>query len=198
MSSRLRLEATLLAACLCATVGGAARGDVLTLSLDPAKTRLTMHLSATLHGVKGTLGPGSGTIEFDPVTGTAGGEVVVDLTRAETGVARRDEKMHEKILKTDRHPSAVFRPDRVDVPEPIQQGANDLQVHGNLEFHGSTHRVSLVTRAVLDGDRVTATARLEIPYVEWGVDDPSFFVLRVAKVVTVEIHATGRLAGALP
>jgi polyisoprenoid-binding protein YceI len=123
--------------------------------------------------------------------------VVIDLRRATTGVERRDKKMHEKILETARFPNAVFHVERVNVPRTLRQGTNDLQLHGTLDFHGGRHPVSLSAQATLEGNQVRASGWLEIPYVDWGIPDPSFFVLRVAKVVTVEITAVGRLEGRL-
>ena len=157
-----------------------------------------MVLGATLHTVHGTVGVATGRIAFDPASGRAEGEVTVDLTAAETGNGRRDRKMHEKILETASFPRAVYRLERIDVPEALHQGENEIQLHGILDFHGSARPLALPAQVDLSGDMVTATAELELPYVQWGLDDPSFFLLRVAKAVTVEIRAGGRLSGALP
>ena len=46
----------------------------------------------------------------------------------------------------------------------------------------------------IDGDRVTAVGRVTIPYLEWGMADPSAFVLRVEKEVHVEVKAAGTLS----
>ena len=40
---------------------------------------------------------------------------------------------------------------------------------------------------------MSGNATLSIPYVEWGFDDPSFFVLRVDKIVAVNIKVSGTL-----
>ena len=44
------------------------------------------------------------------------------------------------------------------------------------------------------GDELSAETAFEIPYVEWGMKDPSFLFLRVAKVVEVKVSATGSLS----
>ena len=49
-----------------------------------------------------------------------------------------------------------------------------------------------------DGETVRATGKLVVPYVAWGMHDPSVFVLRVAKVVEVSFTAVGALAAAAP
>ena len=175
-----------------------AAGDVLVLHLDPEASSLDFTLDATLHKVDGHLGPASGDIRFDPASEQASGEVVIDLTASDTGIARRDRKMQEQVLKTDRFPHAVFRVSRIDFLGPLQQGGNDLQLHGQLDLAGTAHDVSVLAHADLDGDHVTASAWLDVPYVDWGLHDPSFFVLRVAKVVRVTMTIEGRLEGEMP
>lgn len=176
----------------------AAGQEMLVLDLDPEQSTVQFQLGATLHTVHGDLGPASGRIAFDAQTGLASGEVVIDLTGAETGAPRRDQKMHDKILETDRFPQAVYRVERIDLPGALVQGSNDLQLHGTLTLHGVTHRVALPAIADLQGDRVSATAWLDVPYVDWGLEDPSFFLLRVTKSVRVEITAVGRIEGEIP
>ena len=38
----------------------------------------------------------------------------------------------------------------------------------------------------LDGERVTATCRFSVPYVEWGLKDPSVLFLTVGKEVEID------------
>lgn len=193
---RTRIPLVWLAVALIALPASA--GEMLVLHLDPEETSLDFILEATMHTVHGHLGSASGRIAFDPASTLASGELVIDLGGAETGVGRRDKKMHAKILETDRYPTAVFRVNRIDLPRSLQQGRNELQLHGELELRGTRHPVLLPAVAQLDGDRITATAWLDIPYIDWGLEDPSFFVLRVAKTVRVEIETAGRLEGTLP
>jgi hypothetical protein len=44
-----------------------------------------------------------------------------------------------------------------------------------------------------ENDHVTARGSLTIPYVEWGLDDPSFLLLRVSKTVDVTLEVAGTL-----
>jgi hypothetical protein len=43
----------------------------------------------------------------------------------------------------------------------------------------------------LDGDRWTASARFSIPYVKWGMKNPSNIFLHVRDTVDVEFKAGG-------
>ncbi len=56
-----------------------------------------------------------------------------------------------------------------------------------------TH-ATLQVRARRVDQRVEATFTLEIPFVKWGLKDPSLFVLRTDKVVQLEGTIEGTLA----
>ena len=187
MARALAVAAALL---LPAALGAEPRSFVI----DPARTTLVAHFGATLQRVEARLGSAEGSLHFDDHGGTASGDIVLDLTGAETGVGRRDRKMHEKILETPRYPRAVLHLDRLDLPVPLHPGANRLQLHGALDFHGQTRPLAIPLVAEVAGDAVTATGKLVVPYVEWGLRDPSYVLLRVAKSVTVDIQAAGRLS----
>ncbi len=177
---------------------GASAGQMLVLRVDPGASSLDFVLGATLHTVHGRLGSPSGRIAFDPASGDATGEVDLDLTKSDTGIDRRDRKMHDQVLATDRYPMAVYHVEQVDLPAGLHQGENDVQLHGTLELKGESHPVDVPATATLDGRRVRAVATIEIPYVDWGLHDPSFFVLRVAKQVEVEMTIVGDVEGDLP
>lgn len=169
------------------------------LEIDANATWIDLRFGATLQTVRGKLGPVAGTLRFDDQTGNpVRGEVVIDLLEAETGVGRRDRKMHSKILQTDRYPRAVFRVERLDLPEPLREGRGSLQLHGVLDFHGAQHPLSLPAQVLVRGDLLTGTGSVMIPYISWGLADPSYLLLRVAKEVRAEVHVGGRLRAAPP
>jgi polyisoprenoid-binding protein YceI len=170
-----------------------APGEEITVHLDPEASRITFTLGATLHTVEGSFQLTEGEIRFDPATGEASGRVVVDAASGDTGNDKRDRDMHAKVLESDTHPRFILTPERVE-GSFSPEGASQIVLHGSLEIHGGTHPVALSAEVRTANGRVEADGRLEVPYVEWGMEDPSKFILRVEKSVAVEVHAVGRLA----
>lgn len=198
---RLRFPIVLVAACLAAMTALAtpapAAGERLVLVLDPQATRINFGFGATFHDVEGHLRIVEGRIELDTESPPASGQVVLDMTSATTGNGRRDRKMHEKILESDKYPRAVLHVERVS-GSFRREGTSEVLLHGTLDFHGAQHMIDLPASARTEGGRVTATGKITIPYIDWGLRDPSFFLLRVAKEVEVEVEAVGHLSPAPP
>ena len=167
------------------------------LSLTPRETKISFTLDATVHTVHGTIPLASGSIRLDPGTGQASGEVVIDLKGAQTGNAGRDRDMHEKVLETAKFPTAVFRPRQIR-GALAPAGTSEVTLTGTLLFHGAEHNVEIPAKVTRQGSRVTADGHLTIPYVAWGLRDPSKFVLRVGKTVEVALHVAGDLRSSTP
>lgn len=186
----LKRRAVLILVAVLAAVSAQAQQRVLVL--DPQASKVSFALKATGHMVEGAFALQSGRIAFDPATGAASGEIVIDLKGAKTGDKRRDRIMHEEVLETGKYPTAVFRAEKVRGAVP-DSGAGQVTLDGTLSFHGADHKVSLPAKVDVQNGRVQADTELEIPYVEWGLHDPSIVMLRVAKVVTVKVRAVGTL-----
>ncbi len=177
---------------LTAALGGVALAEQ-SLRLDPETTRVTFSLGATLHSVEGTVRVVGGEIRFQETGGPAEGEIVVDATSAETGNDGRDKDMHKKVLESTRFGSFVLRvTETVGTLSP--SGTSTLELHGELDIHGDSHPVVLEAVTERDGESLTGTATFQVPYVEWGMKDPSKLFLRVAKFVEVKIALSGRLS----
>jgi polyisoprenoid-binding protein YceI len=166
-----------------------------TLRLDPAAARVAFHLDATMHSAEGMMKVKRGEIRFDLATGAAGGEVVIDATSAATENKGRDEKLHREVLESATYPEIVFRPHAVKA-DMDERGAGTVTLTGTVAIHGGEHEVSVTAAVARDGDVIRATGKLVVPYVAWGMHDPSVFVLRVAKQVEVSFSAVGTLAAA--
>lgn len=168
-----------------------------TLRLDPAGTRVSFHLDATMHSAEGTIALERGEIRFDLATGAAAGEVLLDATSADTDHKGRDEKLHHEVLESAKYPEIVFRPTAVKT-EVDERGVGTVTLAGTVTIHGASHEVSVSAALARDGEKVRATGKLVVPYVAWGMHDPSVFVMRVAKAVEVSFDVTGALVVAAP
>lgn len=171
-------------------VSSEAAASEIVLSLDPAQSRVHWTVDSALHTVHGTFALKSGTIHFDPVTGKAGGEVIIYAPSGESGNGSRDKRMHREILETAKYPDVTFRAAHVE-GTVSQSGASDVKLSGTFSIHGADHPLTAQVHADLTGDHWSGTSRFAVPYVQWGIKDPSNFLLKVQPVVNVELEMVG-------
>lgn len=157
--------------------------------LDPAKTEIQFTLHDVLHTVRGTFQLKRGSIHFDPNSGKASGEIVIDVASGESGNQARDKRMHKEILESGRYPEATFTPDHVE-GDLATQGRSQIDVHGVFHIHGADHELTLHFQVEHAGEQYTASTHFTIPYVQWGMKNPSNFLLKVDKTVDLDIKAT--------
>jgi polyisoprenoid-binding protein YceI len=170
----------------------ALQAQEMSYELDPAKTKIEFSVPATMHTVHGSFQLKSGSIHFDAATGKADGLVVVDVKSGQTGNDGRDRKMHREVLQSERYPQATFRPTRLNLGADLKQNPT-VQVSGILNIHGSDHEVTLAVPVQQRGDELTTTIRFVIPYTEWGLKNPSTFMLHIGNQAQMEITSSGRL-----
>jgi polyisoprenoid-binding protein YceI len=162
------------------------------VTLDPAQTKIEWTLGATLHTVHGTFKLKSGVVKFDPKSGDASGEIVVDATSGESGNHDRDADMHNKVLESKRYPEITFVPRRV-TGSLAEQGKSNLQVRGAFTIHGADHDFTLPMTIAKTGDTITASTSFVVPYQDWGMKDPSKTFLHVDSKANVSVSAVGRV-----
>jgi len=167
-------------------------GQEQELRLDAASTRVDWTLGDVLHTVHGTFKLKRGDIRFDPSTGKASGELVVDATSGESGSGARDSRMHKNILESGKYPEIAFVPDKV-LGNVSLQGDSEVQLHGSFTIHGGTHELTLAAKCHIDQQRLTAVIEFSVPYQKWGMKNPSTLFLRVDDTVKIGIHAYGRV-----
>lgn len=176
----------LAAALLC----GAAQAQEAVVTFDPANTKIEFTLGATLHTVHGTFQLKRGEVRFNPSTGDASGEVVVDATSGNSNNSDRDKKMHKDILESEKYPEITFVPSRVNGSVPTQ-GTGTVEVVGVMKLHGQDHPMTLsVTVTHSAPDDLQGALHFAIPYVKWGLKNPSTFILRVGDTVDLDVQAT--------
>lgn len=165
----------------------------VTLEFTPAQTAVAYTLGDVLHTVRGTFQLKRGQIHFDPATGAASGELVVDAASGASGSNARDSRMHKNILESAKYPEITFRPERVE-GSVAMRGLSQVQVHGRFAIHGEEHAITIPVAVELAPDQATVNLKFPVPYVKWGMKNPSTFLLRVKDTVEIEIKATARVA----
>jgi len=173
-------------------VCAAASAQQSTLTLDPAKTTVNITLGDVLHTVHGTFRLKRGTLQLDPLAGKLTGEIVVDAKSGDTGSKMRDGKMHREVLESEQYPEITFRPDRLE-GTVSPKGKSAVKVHGIFTIHGVDREIEVPAAADLAEDHWTATLHFTIPYVKWGMKNPSALFLRVDDSVQIDIVAAGTI-----
>jgi polyisoprenoid-binding protein YceI len=164
----------------------------ITFGIDPAQSKVRWTLESTVHTVHGSFAFKKGSIHVDASTGTASGEIVVDATSGNSGNDGRDKKMHREVLESGKYSNIIFRPDRVE-GQISQQGICNVQIHGNLLLHGSEHEITVPIQGELAGDHWAGSAKFHVPFIAWGLKNPSNFFLKVNHTVEIEVELKGSL-----
>jgi polyisoprenoid-binding protein YceI len=197
MSARLF---AFLVTCLCcgavAAENSAVHAGVVQAELNPSKCAVHFTLGAFLHTVHGTFNVNAGTIRFDPSSDHLTGEISVDVKSGQTGNADRDRQMHENVLESNRFPEAVFVLNHIHGNLALE-GESHVEVHGVLRIHGAEHELTVPASIAVRRDVVTATADFTVPYVAWGMKDPSSVLLHVDKTVSIHVELNGAVKAAL-
>jgi polyisoprenoid-binding protein YceI len=169
-----------------------AKSHEIDFNFVPAKTTINFTLGDVLHTVHGSFNAKDGVVHFDPATNKISGEIRVDAASGHSGSNGRDQRMHEQVLESARYPDIVFRPDRVE-GQVATVGASVVQVHGMFAIHGAEHEMTIPVRIEMGPDWWTVALNFAVPYVKWGMKNPSTFVLRVDQSVDIKIQASGQI-----
>jgi polyisoprenoid-binding protein YceI len=166
-------------------------GEIV-LGIDPAQSKVHWTLGTTLHTVHGTFALKNGTFHLDPATGKASGEIVVYATSGDSGNDSRDKKMHKEVLESSKFQDVIFRPDRAE-GKIASQGPFTVQVHGIFVLHGAEHELTVPVQAEFARDHWTGSATFNVPFIDWGLKNPSNFFLKVEHTVQIQLEMKGSL-----
>ena len=192
MSFRPRAFAIVLVVLALAHRAARAESRAGTLELDPAKTLVEFRLPGRLHATHGKFKLAHGTISADFATGEASGSIVVDARSGDSGLAARDDRMKTSVLEVQKYPEIIFTPRHVD-GRLEKDGQFQAKLDGVLTIHGARHKIVTDVHGQLVGNTLTAACHFSVPYVEWGMEDPSLFFLTVAKQVDIDIATEGQI-----
>lgn len=163
------------------------------VDFDPAKTEIHWSLVGNVHTTHGTFHLKQGRIAMDIATGAISGDVVADATSGESGNGSRDKRMNQEILESSKFQEFHFTPQKVDGLVSLKSPGT-VRVTGIFDIHGTKHSITIPMDVTLTNGKFTGTGKFSIPFVDWGMKDPSNFVFKVDKSVEVEIAAVGKLS----
>jgi polyisoprenoid-binding protein YceI len=158
------------------------------VNIDPAKTEIHFTVGSLLHTVHGIFQAKSATLMFDPATGAASGEILIDATSGESGNGSRDKKMTKEVLEAQKYPTISFLPKQV-IGRVDPTGTSNVQLKGIFRIHGQDHEMTIPVTVQSNAGASQAQMKFDVPYVAWGMKNPSTFVLTVEKIVHIEIES---------
>jgi len=164
-----------------------------TFAVNPDASEVKMTLKTTHELVNGAFHIQSGSIEFDPSAPKMSGSVIVHAGSCKTGNDSRDKKMNKDILAVEQHATVSFEPKSyTGVIAP--SGDSTIQVTGIFTLLGTPHDITIPLLVHLQGTAATAKAHFVVPYVQWGLKNPSFMIWKADDDVAIDLSLTGRLS----
>lgn len=166
-----------------------------TFRVDPPNSQVAFALGDGGHHVNGVFHVQSGTINFDPSTKSISGLIAVAAGSGNSGEPSRDKKMNSEVLNSDQYPEITFAPKSYE-GTLAPTGDSSIQVSGVFTLHGAPHDISVPMQILIQGSDLTAKGHFVVPYVKWGLKDPSVFILKVVKQVDIDLDLKGQVAPA--
>jgi polyisoprenoid-binding protein YceI len=164
-------------------------------NVDPTASQVAWALGGSGHHVNGTFHVQTGSIDFDRTAHTISGSVVVAAGSGSSGEASRDKKMNKDVLDVEHYSEITFAPQKYD-GTIAPTGDSTIQVSGTFTLHGTSHDLSVPMQIHIDGGALNAKTHFVVPYVQWGLKDPSWGFLKVAKEVDIDLTLSGKLTPA--
>src|ERR1700733_7456593 len=164
-----------------------------TFVVNPDASEVKMALKTTHELVNGAFHVQSGSVEFDRGTPKMSGSVVVLAGSGKTGNDSRDKKMYKDILEVERHATVSFEPNAY-TGTIASSGDSTIQVTGIFTLLGTPHEITIPMQVHLDGAGATAKAHFVVPYVQWGLKNPSFMFWKAENDVAIDLNLVGTIS----
>jgi YceI-like domain len=178
---------------LAVILGPAALAQHQTFAVNPDASEVKMKLNTTHEVVNGTFHIQSGSIEFDRSAPKMSGTVTVLAGSGKTGNNSRDKKMNKDILKVDQYTTVSFAP-KTYTGTIAPSGDSTIQVNGVFTLLGNPHDLTIPTQIHMDGSKATARAQFVVPYVQWGLKNPSFMFWKAENDVAIDLNLVGQIS----
>lgn len=168
-----------------------AQHNTFTLDSDSSSVRMT--LNTTREVVNGTFRVQAGSIEFEPNSSAMSGAVIVLAGSGKTGNDTRDKKMTKSILEAGQYTTVSFVPKAYSGTIP-QHASATIEITGIFTLLGKQHDMTIPMQILVDGSKATAKAHFVVPYVQWGLKNPSFLFWTAENDVVIDLSLVGQIA----
>ena len=164
-----------------------------TFVVNPDASEVKMTLKTTHELVNGTFHVQSGSIEFEHSSPKMSGSVVVLAGSGETGNDSRDKKMNKDILEVKQHATVSFEP-KSYTGAIASRDDSTIQVTGIFTLLGTPHEITVPILVHFEGTITTAKGHFVVPYVQWGLKDPSFMFWKADHEVAIDLNLSGTIS----
>ncbi|MGA7318031.1 MAG: YceI family protein [Silvibacterium sp.] len=164
-----------------------------TFAVNPDASEVKIKLNTTHEVVNGTFHIQSGSIEFDRSNSKMSGSVAVLAGSGKTGNDSRDKKMNKDILKVDQYTTVSFAP-KTYTGTIAPRGDSTIQVSGVFTLLDNPHDLTIPIQIHMDGSKATARAQFVVPYVQWGLKNPSFMFWKAENDVAIDLNLVGLIS----
>ena len=164
-----------------------------TFTVIPDASEVKMKLNTTHEVVNGTFQIQSGSINFDRTAFHIAGTVIVAAGSGKTGNDSRDRKMDKDILKVEQFAAVSFSP-KTYTGTIAPSGDSTIQVSGVFTLLGTPHDLTIPMQLHLDSAKATVKAQFTVPYVQWGLKNPSFLIWKAENDVGIYLNLVGQIS----
>jgi polyisoprenoid-binding protein YceI len=178
---------------LASIITSSAVGQHQKFTTNPGASEVKMTLNTTHEVVYGTFLIQSGSVEFDRSTSMLSGLIVVLPESGRTGNSSRDKKMHNDILKVNEFATITFAPNSY-AGTIAPSGDSTIQASGVFTLLGTPHALTIPMLIHLDGSKASVKAHFIVPYVQWGLKDPSFMFWKAEHEVSIDLNLVGQVS----
>jgi polyisoprenoid-binding protein YceI len=123
--------------------------------------------------------------------------ITVDLSKLTSDERRRDNRIRQQWLESNKYPNAVFTStDAQGLPETYTEGQDvNFKLTGDMTIRDVTKPVTFDVTGKLVGDTITGSATTQILMKDFGIDPPSVAgMLTVKDGVTIKLNFTAKEA----
>jgi len=200
MTMRLgRVSAGMLAAVLAIGTGAAKAQDLPQIfHVNPARSSVTFSIPGSGEAgngkqngtTNGSFKVTKASLRFVAADQQMSGQIVVQAASERSGDAGRDKAIREQVLQAKQFGTITFTPARYE-GKFDRTGTSVLQVHGVLTLQGKPHEITVPVEIQSNGYEASATTKIVVPYIEWGVLDLGAVGLPGVTKVEVDVKLVG-------